>query len=160
MSEPLRTVEALVAIHRRIALDSNVLIYLMEETPGRADVAAALVDAVAQRRVDGVLASVGLAEALVGPARTGDSAAFEQVAALIRDIGLAIVPLDAAGAEHAAWIRGLTGCSLPDAVHLATARAAGATALVTNDRRIRSMAGLDVLYLDDLAAPAPVDRET
>lgn len=160
MSEPPRTVEALLAIHRRIALDSNVLIYLMEATPGRADVAAALVDAIAVRRVDGVLASVGLAEALVGPARTGDSAAFEQVAALIRDIGLTIVPLDAAGAEHAAWIRGLTGCSLPDAVHLATARAAGATALVTNDRRIRSMAGLDVLYLDDLAAPAPVDRET
>jgi predicted nucleic acid-binding protein len=153
-------VEGLLAIHRRIALDSNVLIYLMEETPGRVDVAASLVDAVAVRRVDGILASVGLAEALVGPARAGDSAAFEQVAALIRDIGLLIVPLDAAGAEHAAWIRGLTGCSLPDAIHLATARAAGATALVTNDRRIRSMAGLEVLYLDDLAAPPPGVRDT
>lgn len=39
-----------------------------------------------------------------------------------------------------------------DAIHLATARAAGATALVTNDRRIRSVPRLEVIYLDDIAA--------
>jgi predicted nucleic acid-binding protein len=150
VSEPPRTVEALLAAHSRIALDSNVLIYLMEETPGRADVAAALVDAVSESRVHGVLASVGLAEALVGPARADDGVGFEQAAALIRGIGFTIMPLDAAGAEDAAWIRGRTGCSLPDAVHLASARAAGATAMVTNDRRMRSVTGLEVLYFDDL----------
>jgi predicted nucleic acid-binding protein len=154
VSEPPHTVESLLANHRRLAFDSNILIYLMEETPGRVDVAAALVDAVAESRVHGILASFGLAEALVGPARADDGVGFEQAAALIRGIGFTIVPLDAAGAEDAAWIRGRTGCSLPDAVHVASARAAGATAIVTNDRRMRSVADLDVLYFDDLI-PGP-----
>ena len=37
-----------------------------------------------------------------------------------------------------------------------TARAAGATAFVTNDRRIKSRPGLEVLYLDDLEVGEPV----
>ena len=40
--------------------------------------------------------------------------------------------------------------ALADAIHLASARAAGATAFVTNDRRIRGSAKLEVIYLDDL----------
>jgi predicted nucleic acid-binding protein len=40
--------------------------------------------------------------------------------------------------------------SLADAVHLASARAAGATAFITNDRRLRGSAKLEVIYLDDL----------
>jgi len=52
--------------------------------------------------------------------------------------------------QDAAWISGRTGAGLPDAVHLACARAAGATAFLTNDRRIRSRPTLEVVYLDDL----------
>ncbi len=42
--------------------------------------------------------------------------------------------------------------ALADAMHLASARAAGATAFVTNDRRIRGSSKLEVIYLDDLEA--------
>ena len=70
----------------------------------------------------------------------------------IRDLPIRIVPLDAAVAEDAAWIRGASGIGLEDAVQLASARFAGATAFVTNDRRLRSIPDLDVIYLDDLVA--------
>lgn len=70
-------------------------------------------------------------------------------------LGLDLVPLSAAIAEDAAWLRGRAGMAVADAVHLATARAAGATAFVTNDRRIRSRPGVDVLYLDDLEIVEP-----
>lgn len=70
----------------------------------------------------------------------------------MRDLGFRIVSMDASVAEDAAWIRGQTGLSLPEAVHLAAARAGGATAFVTNDRRIKSRPGLEVVYLDDLVA--------
>jgi predicted nucleic acid-binding protein len=50
----------------------------------------------------------------------------------------------------AAVIGGIRGLSLADAVHLACARAAGATAFVTNDRRIRGSRKLEVVYLDEL----------
>jgi predicted nucleic acid-binding protein len=48
-------------------------------------------------------------------------------------------------------VRGARGPALADAVQLATARAAGATAFVTNDRRMGDVHGLEVLFLDDLA---------
>ena len=138
-----------------MAIDSNVLIYLLDESPGRAEVAASIVDAVAVGEIEGVLASVGLAEALVGAARTGEVAAFEYTAATIRDMGFRIVGMDAAAAEDAAWIRGRTGMSLPDAMHVACARAGGATALVTNDRGISAQSGLEIVRFDDLTLGDP-----
>lgn len=144
------SIEALLAQHQRIAIDSNVLIYLTEGDANRAEVAAVIVDAISDGRTEGVLSSAGLSEVLVGPARSGDGAAFERLAATIRDLGFRVAALDAAAAEDAAWIRGRSGLSLPDAMHVACARAAGATAFVTNDRKIASRPGLEVLYLDDL----------
>ena len=152
MTEPTGSMQAVLRRHRRVAIDSNLLIYLMEGDPQRADAVATLVDAVAEGEVVGILATIGLAEALVGPARLDDGAGFEQAAATIRDLGFEVVPLDAASAEDAAWIRGRSGLSLPDAMHLACARVAGATVFVTNDRRITSRPGLDVAFLDDLLA--------
>jgi predicted nucleic acid-binding protein len=156
VSEKPVTIQDLVRLHRRVAIDSNVLIYLLDGAPGRAEVAASIVDAVALGQTEGVLASVGLAEALVGTAKAGDAAAFEYTAATIRDMGFRVTQLDAAMAEDAAWIRGRTGMSLPDAVRMASARAAGATAFITNDRRITPQPGVDIVRFDDLTADDPL----
>lgn len=139
--------------HQKIGLDSNVLIYLLETQGPVADTVASLIDMVADGETHAVLSALGLVEILVGPARFGDARMFEMTADAIRDLPVRIVPLDAAIAEDAAWIRGASGLGLEDAVHLASARAAGATAFVTNDRRIRAIANyLAVIYLDDLVA--------
>lgn len=156
MSDGRVSIQALLERHRRLALDSNVLIYLLEQDQDRAELVACLVDAIGTRRVEGVLATVGLTEVLVGPARWGDAASFEMAAGTVRNLGFVFQPLDPGTAEDAAWIRGTTGADLPDAMHLASARAAGATAFVTNDRRIRVQAGLEVFYLDDLTLEQPL----
>jgi predicted nucleic acid-binding protein len=88
----------------------------------------------------------------VAAARADDGPAFEEAAATIRDLRFRIVALDESTAEDAAWIRGRTGASMPDSIHLACARRAGATAFVTNDRRIPALSQLDIVVLDDLAA--------
>lgn len=152
MSEKPSSIEALVRLHRRIAVDSNVLIYLLEGSGPRAEIAARLVDAIGRGEVEGVLASVGLAEVLVPSAKADDGPAFEEAAATIRDLGFKIVALDARAAEDAAWIRGRTGATMPDAVHLACALQAGVTTFVTNDRRMPTLAKLPITILDDLAA--------
>jgi predicted nucleic acid-binding protein len=136
--------------HRRIAFDSNVLIYLLERNDARAEAVATVIDHLAADGSAGVLASIGVTEVLAGPARKDDAVGFEMLAAALRDLGFDNPVLDAGAAEDAAWIAGRTGARLPDAVHLACARAAGATAFLTNDRRIRSRRGLEVVYLDDL----------
>jgi predicted nucleic acid-binding protein len=99
-----------------------------------------------------VIVSVGLSEVLTGPARAGDVAGFEALANELRGMDLRVVALDASIAEDAAWLRGRAGLDLVDAFHVASARAAGATLFLTNDRGIPSTTHLEVAYLDDLFA--------
>ncbi len=141
-----------LARHRRIGLDSNILIYLLGTSGPLADAAARIVDAIEAGTTEAVLSTIGLIEILAGPASAGDAAAFELTADALRDLLIRVVSLDRATAEDAAWIRGSLGIGLEDAVHLASARHAGATAFVTNDRRLRSIPRLEVVYLDDLVA--------
>lgn len=136
--------------HQRIALDSNVLIYLLEGQGPLAEVAGSLVDSIESGERDGVIAAIGVAEILAGPATKGDAQVFELTADAIRDLRIDVIPLDASTAEDAAWVRGSLGIGLADSIHLASARSAGATAFVTNDRRIHSLPRLAVSYLSDL----------
>jgi predicted nucleic acid-binding protein len=151
VNAPADRIAGLGERHRRVAVDSNVLICLLEDDPVRGETAAALVDAVAGGALEGVIASLALVEVLAGAARADDGARFEQAAATLRDLGFIVADLDADAAEEAAWLRGRTGLSLPDAVHLACASAAGATAFVTNDQRLRDRPSLEVVLLDELA---------
>lgn len=138
--------------HARIAIDSNVLIYLLEGNGARADRAATIVDAIGRGEVEGVMSSLAVAEVLVPAARQNDGVGFERLAATIRDLGVRIIGLDAPLAEDVAWIRGRTGLAMQDAIHVASARMAGATLFVTNDRMIPTLPRLEVVILDDLAA--------
>ena len=136
--------------HRKIGLDSNLLIYLIETQGPLADAVALIIDSITTGQTKAVMSAIGLVEILMGPARVGDARMFELTADALRDLPIQVVPLDAAIAEDAAWIRGALRVGLEDAVHLATAHAVGATAFVTNDRRLHSIPNLDVIYLDDL----------
>ena len=152
MSEERLSVADLAGRHPRVAIDSDVLIYLLEGAGDRADRAAEIVDACEAGLLTGSMSAIGLAEILTGPARTGDAARFEGMAEELHSLRLTIVACDERVAEDAAWIRGAQGLAIPDAIHLASARSSRATAFVTNDRRIRSVSRLEVLYLDDLVA--------
>lgn len=156
MSAMRQSITDVLAAHRRIALDSNVLIYLFEGSTGEADAATAIVDAVETGLVQASMATVGITEVLTRPAVLGEAVLFEQYADELTSLpNLRLVTLTAELAADAAWARGHGHRDLPDAVHLASARAAGATAFVTNDRRIRSHPGLEIVYLSDLVVEAP-----
>jgi len=145
------TIAELCGRHRRIALDSNVLVYLLEAVEPLALPARQLLNAIEAGRAAGVLSVIGLAEVCAGPAKRGDLALVERYADALGSLpGLRIQPITAEVAVDAAVIRGARSIGLPDAIHLATARAAGATAFVTNDHRIRGSARLEVVYLDVL----------
>jgi predicted nucleic acid-binding protein len=146
------TLDELVGRHRRIGIDSNVFIYLFEGSGTLAEIAAHLLDAVEAGRLEAVLATVGLTEVLTRPASLGDGAIFERYADELRGLpGLRLVPLDDEIAVDAAWGRS-GGRDLGDAVHIATARRAAATGFVTNDRRVRARAGVEIVLLDELVA--------
>lgn len=150
------TTAELLRRHRKIGLDSNLFIYLIDNVQPWADRVAELVTAVDAGETAAVISAIGLTEILSGPSRDGDFGRLERTNDEIQAIaGLVVAPLGAGIAVDAAVIRGVRGMTLPDAIHLATARAAGATAFLTNDRRIRGSAKLEVVYLDDLVPSAP-----
>ena len=146
----------LVQQHRRVAVDANVLIYVQDELEPMARIAGALLDFIEAGTVGGVMSVVGLAELAAGPARSGALAEVERIVDEVRSIsGLHIQSVTAEIAVDAGIVRGMRGVAMPDALHIASARAVGATALVTNDRRLRSSPQLQVVYLDELELDQP-----
>jgi predicted nucleic acid-binding protein len=147
------TIDELCERHRKVALDANVFVYLLESSGTLADRAAAVVNAISSRRIAGIASTVVLAEVVVGPVLAGDEATAERYVDALRSIdNLHLVPVTVEIGAEAAFARGRRGLGLADAIHVATARIAGASILVTNDRRIRPSSRLEVLQLDDLEA--------
>jgi predicted nucleic acid-binding protein len=145
------TVAALCQRHVCIGLDSNLLIYFFDRVQPWEDTVAGLISAIESGAVRGTLSALALGEIVGGLARAGELAQLERYAAEIRDVpGLTVEPVTADVAVDAAVIGGIRGMSLADAIHLASARSAGATAFVTNDRRVRGSRKLEVVYLDEL----------
>ena len=137
--------------HRCVGLDSNLLIYLLEDAGRLGEQAGGVLDAIAAGDATGVLATLAIAEVCSGPARAGDAALVERVADYLGSLeNTRLVTLTADVAVDVAALRGSDQVALADAIHLSSARSAGATAFVTNDRRIRSVPKLEVLYLDEL----------
>lgn len=146
------TIDELCAQHRRVALDANIFIYLFEIEGPLARTAAATLDAISSGRISGITSSLALTEVIVGPIVTCDETLAERYVDAIQSIEhLHIVPVTVEIAADAGFVRGRTGMTLADSVHVATARSAGASVLLTNDRRIRAVPHLDIVQLADMA---------
>ena len=139
--------------HVAVGLDSNVFIYLLETSGDEAAQAGRALDAISAASIEASMSTIAVAEVLTGPARAGDAALMERYLDEIRSLErLRIVPVDIDVAFAAATLRGRDGVAMSDALNLAAARSAGATAFITNDRRLRSVPGLEVIRLGAFTA--------
>jgi predicted nucleic acid-binding protein len=149
----MMSIAELLSKHRRLALDSNLFIYLFEAGGSEARTFSSLLDAAEGVGTTLIVSSLALAEVTVGPAAIQDEVMADRYVDAIRSIrGVTIVPMTADIAIDAGLLRGRAGCSQADAIHLATARQAGAAVFVTNDRRIRATPHVDVVRLANLVA--------
>jgi len=136
--------------HRRIGIDSNVVVYALEGSGSESSAARAVFDLMAAGACSGALSILGLVEVLVGPARHAGDALVQRYADELMDLeGLSIMAIDRETAIEAAHVRA-GGVALADAIHLAGARTFGASAFLTNDRRLKATRGLEVIALADL----------
>lgn len=136
--------------HQRIGIDSNVVIYALEGSGPESDAARAVFDLMATGACSGVLSILGLIEVLVGPARhAGDALVQRYADELVELDGVSITGIDRETAIDAAHVRA-RGTGLADAIHLASARRFGASAFLTNDRRLKPLRGLEMIALPDL----------
>jgi len=136
----------------RTYIDANLFIYAVEQVAPFAAVLDTLFRQVASGAQTAVTSELTLAEVLVRPfAATSeqDRMAFER--AVRTQGGLRVVPVSRGILVEAARLRASTRLKLPDAIHLATAMQYECPVFLTNDTRIRTLPGLDVLYLSDYA---------
>lgn len=134
-----------------IALDSNVLIYHLEGLQPYAELTTALIARLASGELQAGISAVSVVELLVGPHRQGARRKVQAAREFVEELpNTVIVPVDLVVADAAAPLRA-RGLRMPDALILASALVAGADAVLTNDRRLKSpQAGkLQIFLLDD-----------
>jgi len=121
-----------------LALDANVFIYAFERHPAFGAPTRRLFEAAEQGCCRLITSALTLTEILVCPLRAGRSDLAEAYRDLFAHFpGLAVLPVDTDVAATAAALRARHGLRTPDALHLATAHRAGATAFVSEDARLR-----------------------
>jgi len=121
----------------RVFLDSNLFIYLFEDTKGPRGIRTLEIFDELSGRGDTVMTStLTLGEVLVKPIREGDRALEAKYKSLLREPEVNVLAFDRAAGEIFAQVRQDRGVKAPDAIQLATAGAAGCDLFITNDDRL------------------------
>lgn len=122
----------------RVYIDSCVMIYATEKSPGRG-VAARRLILEAVRSHDPCISGLVRLECRVKPLRLKDHSLLDRFDAIFRRVQL--LPLDGDVCDLAAELRALHGLKTPDALHVACAITHGCDEFWTNDDRLLKLAG-------------------
>jgi predicted nucleic acid-binding protein len=146
--------EWLAQLQRQVVgLDSAPLIYFIEENPTYLEMTDAFFEAMVRGEFRVVTSVVTLLEVLVYPLRQGNRILAQQYRdILFNEEGLITIAVSPAIAEEAAQLRATYNLQTPDSIQMATAISGGASFFLTNDARLPSLPGLEVLVLEELRA--------
>ena len=137
-----------LARHKRIGIDTSILIYVVEDHPVYAAPLQPVFEWLERRRGHAVTSVVTMLEILVQPYRTADTDRVNQLYALLSTYpGLEWVSADLAIADRAVRLRAEHNLRTPDAIQAATAIGRGASGFLTNAAAFRRVTALDVLTL-------------
>lgn len=131
-----------------VAIDTAVFIYFLEEHPVFLPIVEPLFEAIDAGRLRAVTSTLTLLETLVVPYRAGNLAlAAQYEALLVRSRHLSLVDIDRPLLRAAAALRARHAIKTPDALQVAAALSAGCRSFVTNDRKLPTIPGLEVIDL-------------
>ena len=120
----------------RIFFDTNLFIYLLEDSGRQGARVAELVERISKRRDELLTSTLTLAEVLVKPLSVGDIAWAQQYERLLSTPGVSLLPFDRACARIFAQIRQDKTITPPDAIQLSCAANARCGLFITNDERL------------------------
>lgn len=110
----------------RIALDTALFIYLIEDNPIFSSTVTPLFEAIADGRVAATTSALTLLEVMVAPLRNGDGPTADRYHRLLHDsLGLSLAEIDQPVLLLAAKLRATSRLKTPDAIQLATALLTG-----------------------------------
>ncbi len=135
---------------KHIALDTSVFIYAFEQHPLYGPLAHIVFRAVSTGQCRAVVSILALGEVLVGAKRADDDQLVSRYRAVFQYFpGLEMVDVNWTVIEWASGLRARYGIPMPDAIHLGTALARGATLFVTNDARLKQVTELETVLLSE-----------
>lgn len=120
----------------RVYWDSMLFIYWLEDNPQYARRVDAVRSRMAQRQDQLITGSFTFGEVLAGTYRRGVPELADDLRRLLRNAVSEVIPFTLETADRYARIRGATGITPADAVHLASAAQAGTDLFLTNDKRL------------------------
>ena len=135
--------------YKRIGLDTNVLIYYIEEHPIFLKKIEPLIDKIVQGKATGITSYVTLLELLVKPLKDGRLDLVDQYKTILTE-QLEMVPIDEAVSLKAAQLRAKYGFRTPDAIQLASVIQKKGDVFITNDRGLKDVLEIKVLTLEDI----------
>jgi predicted nucleic acid-binding protein len=136
---------------RRVYLDSNIFVYFLEGFAEFQGDLIALFQSIDAGERHAVTSELTLAEVLVKPFLDRNSerqAAFQE--AIQTSDHLTVCPVTRQVLVQAAELKSTTSLRLPDAIHVVTALQARCDSLLTNDKRLSSVTGIQVLVLSEV----------
>ena len=135
-----------------IALDTGPWICWIEQDRQFLPSIAPLMEEIARREIAAVTSVLALLEAQTGALRKGDEVLARRYAEAFTNLeGVFLADVTISVAARAARLRAAHRIRTPDAIHIATALEAGASAFVTMDRRLARVREIPVRVL----RPAP-----
>lgn len=132
---------------KRIALDSNIFIYNLEQNPRYVQITDRIFKRLMAKRLIAATSIVSLTEILSYP--NTEKISKEITEDFLSTPNLVIFDVNQEIAVEAARIRRKYGFRLPDALQLATACIAKADSFITNDKKLKLFKSLKVLLLTE-----------
>jgi predicted nucleic acid-binding protein len=120
----------------RVFLDTNIFIYLIEDSGKNGRASAQLLDRLTARRDMVYTSTLTLGELLTLPLSNGDTKLADKYEELLTSPGVHLLEFDRMAARQYARIRQDRTIKAPDSIQLATAAAAQCDLFVTNDERL------------------------
>jgi predicted nucleic acid-binding protein len=134
---------------KRIGLDTNVLIYYIEEHPVLMEKVELFINKIDDGKAIGITSYVTLLELLVKPIQEGRFDLVDQYRTILSG-KLEMVPLDEIVSIKAAELRAKYGFRTPDAIQLASVISRKGDVFVTNDKGLKKITEIRVLVLEDI----------
>jgi predicted nucleic acid-binding protein len=135
--------------HRRIALDTNIFIYWLEESPRYLAITDLVFSRIEEPNCEAITSIITMTELFVPVYREGNKVRISAYHGILTTyLNLQWIAVDLSIADLAAQLRAEHKLQTPDAIQAATALRSGATGLVTNDPAFLRIEGIETAVLD------------
>ncbi|WP_234122422.1 type II toxin-antitoxin system VapC family toxin [Clostridium hydrogenum] len=136
--------------YKRILIDTNLFIYLMEKHPQYFDIAKDVFQKIEKGQVYGITSILVLTEVLTKPLKDNNENLARAYKAVISTFpNLAVKSIDKNIAIVAAELRAKYGFKTPDAIFIATGIEEGSDVFITKDIRLKNMEEIKCIIIND-----------